>query len=112
MPHAAITPVYLYRPNRRRLELTWGEATLLDAARSFGGSDCQPWDHAMECLTDVAPQALAGTCIDKHKVMWAAETERFRPRWPTGEGDNCHRHHTAAGGPPASRANNLTRTDI
>ena len=24
---------------------------------------------------------------------------------------NCHRHHTAVGGPPASRANNLTRTD-
>ena len=25
---------------------------------------------------------------------------------------NCHRHYTAVGGPPASRANNLTRTDI
>ena len=25
---------------------------------------------------------------------------------------NCHRHHTAVGGPPASCANNLTRTDI
>ena len=24
---------------------------------------------------------------------------------------NRHRHHTAVGGPPASRANNLTRTD-
>ena len=24
---------------------------------------------------------------------------------------NCHRHHTAVGGPPASRANNLTRTN-
>ena len=24
---------------------------------------------------------------------------------------NCHRHHTAVGGPPASRAHNLTRTD-
>ncbi|MXW62535.1 MAG: transposase family protein [Acidimicrobiaceae bacterium] len=24
---------------------------------------------------------------------------------------NCHRHHTAIGGPPASRVNNLTRTD-
>ena len=24
---------------------------------------------------------------------------------------NCHRHHTAVGGPPASRANHLTRTD-
>ncbi|MYJ81549.1 MAG: IS481 family transposase [Acidimicrobiaceae bacterium] len=25
---------------------------------------------------------------------------------------NCHRHHTAVGGPPASRPYNLTRTDI
>ena len=24
---------------------------------------------------------------------------------------NCHRHHTAVGGPPESRAHNLTRTD-
>ena len=87
MPYAGITPVYLYRPNRRRLGLTWGEATLLDAARSFGGSDCLSWDHAMECLAGAASQALAGTCIDKSKVMWAAETERFRPRWPAGEGD-------------------------
>lgn len=87
MPYAGITPVYLYRPNRRRLELTWGEATLLDAARSFGGSDCYSWDHAMECLSAVSAEALAGTCIDRTKVMWAAETERFRPRWPAGDGD-------------------------
>ncbi|WP_420445346.1 hypothetical protein [Candidatus Poriferisodalis sp.] len=25
---------------------------------------------------------------------------------------NCHRHHTAVGGTPASRAHNLTRSDI
>ena len=87
MPYAGVTPVYLYRPNRRRLELTWGEATLLDAARSFGGSDCHSWDHAMECLTGVASQALAGTSINKDRVMWAAQTERFRLRWPAGEGD-------------------------
>ena len=87
MPYTGITPVYLYRPNRRRLELAWGEATLLDAARSFGGSDCVSWEHAMECLTGVDSQALAGASIDKSKVMWAAETERFRPRWPAGDGD-------------------------
>ena len=86
MPYAGVTPVYEYRPNRRRLELTWGEATLLDAARSFGGSDCHSWDHAMECLIAVSPQSLAGTGIEKSKVLWAAETERFRPRWPAGEG--------------------------
>ena len=87
MAHRGITPVYLYRPNRRRMELSWGEATLLDAARSFGGSDCVTWDHAMECLTSTHPQALATTSIVKHKVMWAAETERFKLRWPAGEGD-------------------------
>lgn len=87
MPYRGVTPVYLYRPNRRRRELSWGEATLLDAARSFGGSDCVSWDHAMECLTGTHPQALADTGIDKHRVMWAAETERFRPRWPAGDGD-------------------------
>ena len=87
MPYTGITPVYLYRPNQRRLELAWGEATLLDAARSFGGSDCLSWGHAMECLTGVDSQALAGTSIDKSKVMWAAATERFRPRWPAGDGD-------------------------
>ena len=87
MPYAGVTPVYLYRRNRRRLELTWGEATLLDAARSFGGSDCHSWDHAMECLTRVDSRSLAGTSIDKDRVMWAAETERFRPKWPAGDGD-------------------------
>ena len=87
MPYAGITPEYLHRPNRRRLELTWGEATLLDAARSFGGCDCHSWDHAMDCLVGVDPGSLAGTGIAKDRVLWAAETERFRLRWPAGSGD-------------------------
>ena len=86
MPHDGITPVYMFRPNRRRLELTWGEATLLDAARSFGGCDYRSWDHAMEALADVTSRSLAGTAIEKDRVMWAAETERFVPRWPAGNG--------------------------
>ena len=86
MPYDGITPIYMFRPNRRRLELAWGEATLLDAARSFGGSDCRSWDDALERLVNVHPGSLADTCISKDKVMWAAETERFRPRWPAGEG--------------------------
>ena len=87
MPHRGITPIYVFRPNRRRLELNWGEATLLDAARSFGGSDCLSWDHAMRNLTEVSTQALGGTTIKKNRVMWAAETERFVPKWPSGTGD-------------------------
>jgi len=83
-----ITPVYVFRPNRRRLELNWGEATLLDAARSFGASDCLSWDHAMTNLISVGASALADTTVDRDKVMWAAETERFVPRWPAGEGSD------------------------
>ena len=86
MPHSGITPVYMFRPNRRRLELTWGEATLLDAARSFGGCDYRSWDHAMEALVGVTGRSLAGTAIEKDRVMWAAETERFVPKWPAGNG--------------------------
>lgn len=86
MPHRGVTPVYVFRPNQRRLELNWGEATLLDAARSFGGSDCLSWDHAMQNLIETGTEALADTIIEKDKVMWAAETERFVPRWPAGEG--------------------------
>ena len=83
-----ITPIYVFRPNRRRLELNWGEATLLDAARAFGGSDCLSWDHAMTSLRNVGAQTLADTTIEKEKVMWAAETERFVPKWPAGEGSH------------------------
>ena len=86
MPHRGVTPIYAYRPNRRRLELNWGEATLLDAARSFGGSDCRSWDDAMERLANVGTRALADTTIEKDKVMWAAVTERFVSKWPAGEG--------------------------
>ena len=81
-----ITPIYVYRPNRRRLELNWGEATLLDAARSFGASDCLSWDHAMTSLRSVSVERLGDSTIEKDKVLWAAETERFVSRWPAGEG--------------------------
>lgn len=86
MPHRGVTPIYVFRPNRRRLALNWGEATLLDAGRSFGGSDCLSWHHAMQNLTATTSETLAGTVIEKDKVLWAAETERFVPRWPAGEG--------------------------
>lgn len=89
MPHRGVTPIYVFRPNRRRLELSWGEATLLDAARSFGGCDCLSWDHAMQNLSETPTDALAGTVIEKDKVMWAAQTERFVPRWPAGEGPHA-----------------------
>ena len=46
-----------------------------------------------------------------YKFNFRSEAER-RPRLKRWVHDyNYHRHHTAVGGPPASRANNLTRTD-
>ena len=84
-----ITPIYVFRPNRRRLELNWGEATLLDAARSFGASDCLSWDHALTSLKNTSAESLGGASIEKDKVMWAAKTERFVPRWPAGEGPHA-----------------------
>ena len=87
MPHRGITPVYSFRPNRRRRELTWGEASLLDAARSFGGCDYRSWDHALDAIVGVTGKTIAGTVIDKDKVIWAAQTERFTPKWPAGIGE-------------------------
>ena len=43
----------------------------------------------MERLTSVGIQALADTTIEKDKVMWAAKTERFVPKWPAGEGSRA-----------------------
>ena len=53
--------------------------------------------------------ALLACCFmrdfsDSEDVSWD-------PPRTLGPRHNCHRHHTAVGGPPASRANNLTRTD-
>ena len=75
------TPIYKYRPNGRRLELNWGEATLLDAARSFAASDCPTWDYAMERLVSVHPSSVDDSTIEKDKVLWAATTERFIQKW-------------------------------
>ena len=45
------------------------------------------------------------------RVFKSESDRRVRlQRWVHGY--NCHRHHTAVGGPPASRAHNLMRTDI
>ena len=40
----------------------------------------------MERLANVGTRALADTTIEKDKVLWAAVTERFVPKWPAGEG--------------------------
>ena len=40
----------------------------------------------MDALIGVTARSLADTAIEKDKVMWAAETERFVPKWPAGNG--------------------------
>lgn len=83
LAHRGVTPVYVYRPNQRRLDLNWGEATLLDAVRSYDGRDEYiSWDDALLNLLAVHPDAIESTVIERDKVLWAAETERFRPKWP------------------------------
>ena len=42
-------------------------------------------------------------------ILAKAERHTRLKRWKHGY--HCHRHGTAVGGPPASRAHNLTRTD-
>ena len=60
------------------------------------------------------PSAVNRTLADEflYNYKFRSESER-RVRLKRWIHDyNCHRHHTAVGGPPASPAYNLTRTDI
>ena len=51
-------------------------------------------------------------CISFAGVSYRAGSAHRRRQVQVAVVDyNCHRHHTAVGSPPASRANNLTRTD-
>ena len=60
------------------------------------------------------PSAVNRTLADEFLYNYKLRSESERrvrlKRWIHDY--NCHRHHTAVGGPPVSRAYNLTRTDI
>ena len=47
-----------------------------------------------------------------YTFLYVAIDDYSRVAYVEAHDYNCHRHHTAVGGPPASRAHNLTRTDI
>ena len=53
---------------------------------------------------------LADEFLDAKRFRSESERRIRLRRWICDY--NCHRHHTAVGGPPVSRSNNLTRTDI
>ena len=54
-------------------------------------------------------RTLADEFLYNYKFRSENERRIRLKRWTHNY--NCHRHHTAVGGPPASRAHNLTRTD-
>ena len=78
---------YLHRPNQRRRDLNWNEATLLEGALSFGGSGLSPWKRVVGRLLDGECYLKAHTPIHMDRVLWAAEAEKPLSKWPAGEGD-------------------------
>lgn len=87
MPLKGLEFAYAHRPNGRRRALNWNEATLLEAARAFGASDCRSWDAAMESILHRNGRMKPNTPINRGRLLWAAEAEAFKPGWPAGEGD-------------------------
>lgn len=76
------------RHNKRRRDLNWNEATLLEAAICSGPADYQNWDHAMMCFDDLNGWMKQGMPIRKDVFLWASETENPQTKWPAGEGYN------------------------
>ena len=87
MPSKGLEFAYSHRHNKRRRDLNWNEATLLEAARAFGASDRRSWDSAMRSILHDNGRMKPNTPINKDRLLWAAETEAIKPRWPAGEGD-------------------------
>lgn len=70
-----VSPEFVERSNRRRRDLNWNEANLLEAARFTAWADYHSWDHAMWLLTETNGWMKQGAPIRKQRVLWAAETE-------------------------------------
>ena len=77
---------FVERHNKRRRDLNWNEATLLEAALSSGPADYRSWDHAMQYFDEANGWMKPGTPIRKDVFLWAAETESPPAKWPAGEG--------------------------
>ena len=72
MPLKGLEFAYAHRPNGRRRALNWNEATLLEAARAFGASDCRSWDAAMESILHRNGRMKPSTPINRGRLLWAA----------------------------------------
>ena len=80
---------------------------------SPNGASCTAGPGSIRPQTNGKAERFNRTLSDEvlYKFNFRSEAER-RPRLKRWVHDyNYHRHHPAVGGPPASRANNLTRTD-
>ena len=79
---------FVERHNKRRRDLNWNEATVLEAALSAGPFDCHSWEHAMSYFDWANGWMKSGAPIRREALLWAAETERPPRKWPAGEGSN------------------------
>ena len=68
-------PQFKERSNRRRRELNWNEANLLESARFAARADYHSWDHAIWLLVEANGWMKHGAPICKQRVLWSAETE-------------------------------------
>lgn len=66
---------FIERSNVRRRALNWNEATLLEAARSWGWARSCDWDRALWCLLEADRWMKPGDHIHKERLMWVAAAE-------------------------------------
>ncbi len=78
---------YKHRPNPRRRDLNWNEATLLEGARSCGAADPRLWGSAISGIVEGNWKYKPRTPINKERLLWAAESERADSKWPAGKGE-------------------------
>ena len=81
---------FVERSNIRRRSLNWNEANLLEAAKSAAAADYHSWEHAMWLLTEANGWMKPCEPIRKQMLVWAADTEPARHKWPGGgEGERA-----------------------
>lgn len=66
---------YAERSNKRRRQLNWNEANILEAAAHANRADFHDWEHAIRLLREANGWMKRGDPVRKERVLWAAETE-------------------------------------
>ena len=85
------------------------ELAALLAERRVAHRRAQPCRPQTNGKAERFNRTLADEFLYNYKLRSESDRRVRLDRWVHDY--NCHRHHTAIGGPPASRAHNLTRTD-